>query len=179
MIEVFGNYWNYEDADLYCITTNGVVKKNGRCVMGRGIAQQARDRFRVENFDLAVGDGIKLNGNTVFLIDQYDGDWYASFPVKHSWWERADIDLIIQSAKDLVFLCDNLRFEHILLPRPGCGNGGLPWDETDHDRMMAEWTPFTGHKGTVNPKPESLPIVKHAIQDILDDRFHVIERTNR
>jgi hypothetical protein len=31
--------------DGFCITTNGFVKSNGECVMGRGIARTCRDRF--------------------------------------------------------------------------------------------------------------------------------------
>lgn len=34
----------YDDADLFLITTNSTLKKNGVLVMGRGIARQACDR---------------------------------------------------------------------------------------------------------------------------------------
>ncbi|MFW6042645.1 MAG: hypothetical protein ACOC9C_03095, partial [Chloroflexota bacterium] len=43
----------YDDADLFLITTNSTLKKNGALVMGRGIAQQARNRF--PGLDLALG----------------------------------------------------------------------------------------------------------------------------
>lgn len=38
-----GDMWSvYDDADLFLITTNSTLKKNGALAMGRGIAQQAR-----------------------------------------------------------------------------------------------------------------------------------------
>ncbi len=40
-----GDMWTaYDDADLFLITTNSTLKKNGVLVMGRGIARQACDR---------------------------------------------------------------------------------------------------------------------------------------
>lgn len=145
MHEIFGNFWRQDGYDLYCITTNGVVKKDGRCVMGRGIAQQARDRFI--DFDLAVGRGIEEFGNVPFTIGYFDGDWYSTFPVKHKWFEQADLELIEQSAKILVYNVTVARQRKVLLPRPGCGNGGLSWED-----------------------------VKRVISPILDDRFTIIER---
>ncbi len=46
MIEQQINLWD-ADADnvLLCITTNGYVKNNGECVMGRGCALEAKTRW--------------------------------------------------------------------------------------------------------------------------------------
>jgi len=66
--------------------------------------------------------------------------------VKHKWWEKADLGLIYQSTQELVKVADREDFKTILLPRPGCGNGGLYWDD-----------------------------VKPAIDGYLDDRFLIIE----
>lgn len=44
MKECQGNIWTY-GADIIVITTNGTVRKDGACVMGRGVAQQALKRF--------------------------------------------------------------------------------------------------------------------------------------
>ena len=42
-----GNMWDsWDDADLFLITTNAVIKVNGELVMGRGIALEARQRCR-------------------------------------------------------------------------------------------------------------------------------------
>ena len=144
MIEVTGNLWTYP-ADVRVITTNGTVKKNGECVMGRGCAAEAKRRFPLIASEL--GDHIRKNGNVPchFMGDLYDCD-IITFPVKHQWFQRADPALIAQSAKTLLQL---LEFEAgditICLPRPGCGNGGLRWED-----------------------------VKPILEPILDDRFHVI-----
>ena len=42
MIEIKGSLFN-EPCDAFCITTNGFIKKDGTCVMGRGCAKQAAD----------------------------------------------------------------------------------------------------------------------------------------
>jgi hypothetical protein len=57
-----------------------------------------------------------------------------SFPTKHHWRENSNIYLIKKSAEELEAL---IRYRiqiklwdenvTILLPRPGCGNGGLNW----------------------------------------------------
>jgi hypothetical protein len=75
-----------------------------------------------------------------------------TFPVKYHWKEQANLALIVQSAHQLVSLVDcspltvGTKLEHVYLPRPGCGNGGLMWS-----------------------------VVIHFIQPILDDRFTVVE----
>jgi O-acetyl-ADP-ribose deacetylase (regulator of RNase III) len=52
-----------------------------------------------------------------------------SFPVKHNWWENADFDLIEQSTIELKSIADRKKYDTIVLPRPGCGNGGLDWED--------------------------------------------------
>ena len=43
MKEVFGDLWKFDG--IIAITTNGFVKKDRTCVMGRGCARQAAVRF--------------------------------------------------------------------------------------------------------------------------------------
>lgn len=41
-----GDIWTvYPTTDLILITTNSTLRRDGKLVMGRGIARQARDRF--------------------------------------------------------------------------------------------------------------------------------------
>ncbi len=141
MVEVKGNLWTYP-ANARVITTNGTVKKDGSCVMGRGCALEAKTKF--PGIDKELGKLIKLHGNHVrILIWDHPNIW--SFPVKHNWWEKADLELIRRSAKELVNIADVGNYTKVVLPRPGCGNGGLKWED-----------------------------VKPVIEPILDDRFHVI-----
>lgn len=100
------------------ITTNGFVKDNGRCVMGRGIALSIRDR--VPDIDLQIGWHIRAKGN----VPQYFPDAKIfTFPVKHNWWEKADLELIAQSAEIIA----GKKLDRIDFVRPGCGNGKLDW----------------------------------------------------
>lgn len=149
MIEVRGNLWDYP-ADVRCITTNGFVKKNGLAVMGRGCAFEATKRYG--GIAKILGRQIKENGNHVAKIYGAAEAIY-SFPVKHNWFEKADPTLIERSAHELVAAINGTPTNdpiaiaqlRIVLPRPGCGNGQLRWED-----------------------------VQPVLAPILDDRFHVI-----
>ena len=126
MRRVKGNIWDfYNQNSIIAIPTNGTVKRNGEAVMGRGVALQARKKFP----DLPEGLGacIKRYGNRVVILDGPTKlRKMVSFPVKHNWWEKADLKLIEESAKQLASLCPQ---EEIYLPRVGCGNGKLDWKD--------------------------------------------------
>lgn len=155
-------------ADAKCITTNGYVKVNGNLVMGAGVAGQAQARY--PNFPKVAGRAVTQYGNIVhaFRSDQLrqnnwsrynrsmthgsipvDDEWFITFPVKHVWYENADLELIKRSAHQLMDLLNEPAFlpifKTVLLPRPGCGNGHLTWED-----------------------------VKPVIEPILDDRVTVI-----
>jgi len=154
MKEAKGNIW-YMRGDAICITTNGFIKKNGELVMGRGIAKEAKDQF--PSIAKTLGHKVSQHGNHVHIlfeaIGHYNGhdgtEWYqdiVSFPVKHNWWEVADMELIRRSSRELMKWADELpHWENVLLPRPGCGNGKLNWID-----------------------------VKREIENILDDRVTVV-----
>jgi len=128
---------------VICVTTNGFVKKNGECVMGRGIAQTVKRLF--PHVPKKLGFLLKEYGNRVYILHKYEDGAILSFPVKHNWWEDADIKLIKRSCDELMAMLDkNVHITKVLLPRPGCGNGKLSWDD-----------------------------VKPAIEPLLDDRVYV------
>jgi hypothetical protein len=119
--EVNGNlvkHWS--EGNIIGVTTNGFVKEDGRCVMGAGIAKSIRDA--VPDIDLEVGEHIVRNGNVPAFFPAAS---IFTFPVKHVWWENADLDLIYRSAQYIA--CKNLT--RIDIPRPGCGNGKLDWSD--------------------------------------------------
>jgi len=150
MREARGNIWDLaRPGDAIVITTNGFVKRNGEAVMGRGIAYEATQRDR----DVALVLGHKINafGNhpQVIHLGAYprDIEW-LSMPVKHHWMEDADPRLIQRSAEELVTLVGSRPrpgYRTIWMPRPGCGNGHLNWND-----------------------------VRPLIEDILDDHFVVV-----
>lgn len=141
MINVKGNLWTYP-ADVRVITTNGMVKNNGECVMGRGCAYEATQRY--PGIAKMLGDQIKKYGNVVNVLSV--DPWLFSFPVKHHWKQKADLDLIRRSAEEAVVKIGIVGTgDVVVIPRPGCGNGQLTWAE-----------------------------VEPVLSPILDDRFHVI-----
>lgn len=106
------------------VTTNGAYRTDGRAVMGRGCALQAARRYG----DLAWKLGARLKcggGNVPTLFSEYQ---IITFPVKHHWSEKADLELIEESCGLFAELIDSLDAETIRLPRPGCGNGDRSWD---------------------------------------------------
>lgn len=125
MKEDIGNLWTYP-ADAIVITTNGFVKNNGYAVMGRGCAREAVQKE--PHLPYWLGQAISQDGNFPFYFPTLKM-W--TMPVKHNWWEPADINLIESSAIDLVrqmeFVGDNPKV--IVMPRPGCGNGQLDWED--------------------------------------------------
>lgn len=127
MLEVTGNLWDFKVQNL-CITTNGFVKKDGRAVMGAGCAKEAVDKYKLWDLPLALGNRIKTNGNVFqqFHVGKPHTLW--AFPVKHNWWEHADLKLIERSCKQLAEYVAKTGHRFVL-PRPGCGNGRLDWEQ--------------------------------------------------
>lgn len=133
-----------EPADAIVLTTNGTTKKNGDAVMGRGVAlQAARSWYGLQKL---LGKKIAAKGNRVRLLTKTNAalpylslprkndplivavPWHiVSFPVKHNWYDKADLELIETSCKQLKKLVERKGWKRILLPRPGCGNGSLSW----------------------------------------------------
>ena len=153
MLELKGNYNIFElpqNGEAVCITTNGIVKADGSAVMGAGIAKQADQLFHLSNL---LGKYLKQYGNRAFNLGRFQRPSGAiftvfSFPTKHDWKEDSDINLIIQSAEQLVQMCDKFGITKCYLPPVGCGCGKLNYETT----------------------------VKPWISQILDDRFVIVIR---
>jgi hypothetical protein len=123
MIEVVGDLWAYP-ADVRIITTGGTVNSKGECIMSRGCAQEAKEQF--PTLPRELGKRIKAEGNHPYLFE-LDGRVLITFPVKHQWFERADLTLIRTSALQLVRMIDPRKT--YVVSRPGCDNGGREWTE--------------------------------------------------
>ena len=113
------------------ITTNGIVKRNGEAVMGAGIALEMAKKYPL--FPKVFGDKLKKDGNHVFMffVPQVKGRKVITFPVKNHFKEKASLELIEQSCKEIVILADKFELTQIALPRPGCGVGGLKWKDVE------------------------------------------------
>jgi len=153
MKEIYGNLWDHYDNGIpICINTNGYVRKSGHAVMGRGVALQATKKF--PQISKLLGD--MLGGPT--RIMQHNHQYVKeilpliiNFPVKPTWgfladvmpglrgrfvqgkvpgWAvYADLNIIESSLVLLSWLKDERGFSRIVLPRPGCGAGGLDWEK--------------------------------------------------
>ena len=145
MQEQKGDIWScIGDVDAVCITTNGCYTSSG-AVMGRGTARQAALRW--PRLPWYLGWLLRQHGNHVYILHVVRDTAIVSLPVKHDWRERADITLIQDSLRELVTLSNMLGWGTIVLPRPGCGAGGLTWKE-----------------------------VRPVVEQALDSRFIVVER---
>lgn len=140
--DIFRLPFHRNGTEAICITTNGIIKNNGRAVMGRGIALQAD---RLYNLGGKLAEHLRRNGNTAANLGCYNNVTMLSFPTKNHWRDDSDINLISQSAKQLVKLADELGLTEVYLPKPGCANGRLDWND-----------------------------VKPVIESIFDDRFIVV-----
>jgi hypothetical protein len=124
MQEIIGDIWDHHrQGAVIAITTGGCVRKDGTCDMPRGCARQAKERFPDLNWHL--GQQISMHGNHVFDL----GRRIVSFPVENNPFERPEFGLIEQSCRELVELVNYKGWRQIIVPRPGCGGGGLEWRE--------------------------------------------------
>jgi len=127
MKEIKGNLWDYlRPMFLLGITTNGTVKTNGACVMGRGCAFEASQRY--PEVPKILGQHIREHGNVCWASRELP---LFFFPVKHNWYEMADLELIRRSAEELAEIARHPAkpIYTFVLPRPGCGNGRLRWED--------------------------------------------------
>lgn len=140
MLEREMDIWDAPPDAWIGITTNGTVRADGRLVMGRGVAREARDRF--PGIDRVFGEWVSLQNTPCFVLGfpPANGRNLFSFPVKHHWSELADLALIHRSAYKLydVTTQDSWRGKQYYLPRPGCGNGRLRWEDV---HLVIEFLP--------------------------------------
>jgi len=142
MKEITGDLFA-QKADALCITTNGVVKKDGACVMGRGCALIAKTKW--PQIGHVLGSLLTKHGNHCYVLLRVDQTDIVSFPTKNDWKVDSELPLIRCSCQELVGLADIHGWCSVVLPRPGCGNGGLRWED-----------------------------IRPVLEQYLDDRFSVI-----
>ena len=142
MVELTGDLWDFHArGDVVAITTGGAVDKNGACLMPRGCAAQARERF--PGIEKVLGGLLSRYGNHVYDI----GNRIVSFPVENSPFEVPDSRIIERSCRELVALADRSGWRRIIVPRPGCGGGGMEWSA-----------------------------VRNILATVFDARFHIIQK---
>ena len=121
MLEITGDLFDYP---VIVIPTNGIVKTDGRLVMGAGVALEAVKRFK--DIDLFLGNKVTYEGNQCYLYTTTN-TYVISFPTKNHYKDSRNLELIETSTKQLIILTNKLNFEKVYLPRVGCGLGNLDW----------------------------------------------------
>lgn len=125
--EIKGDIWKFWKGGHYIvIPTNGSINKYGECVMGIGLAKQAKQLL--VDLPMELGNKISISGNVVFV---FRSKRLITFPVKTRWHEKASLELIRESCAQIaraVELDDSIRVP-IYMPKVGCGYGGLDWED--------------------------------------------------
>jgi hypothetical protein len=123
MLETVGDVWEYAATGIIVITTNGSQTPDGRAIFGRGVARQATRRY--SSLAEKLGRLLAAQGNHVFDL----GDGIVTFPVEETPWSLPDLRIVARSAEELRRLADRSGWQQIVVPRPGCGGGGLAWED--------------------------------------------------
>jgi hypothetical protein len=89
--------------------------------MGAGLARQAARRY--PDLPEVLGRCIQEKGNHVRVI-RHD---IIAFPTKNDWRLPAELELIEQSAHELLKIANAMQYKLVALPRVGCGKGELRW----------------------------------------------------
>lgn len=120
-------------ADAVGFTSNGMIKHDGRAVMGAGNALMAARIW--PELPRLLGVRLRNHGNHLYLLHK---DRTAvnkrqraleifNFPTKQDWKQPASLKLIEASAKRLVRLTEQQNYQAVYLPAPGIGHGSLAW----------------------------------------------------
>ncbi len=123
MLEAIGDIWEYAGSAVIAFTVSGSVTRDGRAVLGRGVARQAAARS--PGLAEKLGRMIAAGGNHVHDL----ADGLVSFPVEETAWSLPDPAIISRSAAELRTRADEAGWPAVVVPRPGCGGGGLSWKQ--------------------------------------------------
>lgn len=113
--------------DAACVTTNGITRNNGWAVMGAGVAKACANTH--PESPRLLGELLRQNGNITQVILDTPAGPVIAFPTKHHWRDASDLSLIQQSCRQLMQLINARGLTRVLLPKPGCANGGLYWHD--------------------------------------------------
>ena len=128
--------WDYKeeidrDAMMLCLLTNGDTNKLRLAIMGKGVARQAKNKYT--GLAALLGQKIITWGNAPYGGLLSRTPMLYSFPTKYHWRDtHASLELIKWSTQALnKFIRHTGRGRTVLLPRPGCGNGKLNWEDIE------------------------------------------------
>src|SRR5690349_5902410 len=140
MREATGDLWTWP-ADIRVVPTNGTYRRDGRAVMGAGVAKQCVERY--PGIDRELGTMLRVHGSKTRIIYKYADEWefIVAFPTKEYFKNNSDLLLIEHSAHQLVKLVDEWEKDYcckpagVVMPRVGCGCGQLDWQSQVKPRL--------------------------------------------
>ena len=125
--EIKGNVWDLLDENsAVCILSNNTINEKQRASMGGGIAHEAL----VRNPDLDYYHALCIMRHEYYLgTDQPSGAMMVRFPTKYNVFDyKSSMTVIQNSLETLVQIMKQYPEVKFYLPRPGCGIGGLDWE---------------------------------------------------
>lgn len=156
-----GNMWTaFDEADLFLVTCNSTLRKDGEIVMGRGCALQAKRKFPdlpkaagkwLQNYQHITGDsdyGILIPYATIADASSEETK-LGLFQVKHHFSQPAKLELIERSV-DIALTSLDPMYQNVHLNFPGIGYGELDYKSVlpiveRLDNRFTVWT-FEGGK---------------------------------
>ena len=122
-----GDIFSYSriKGNAICIPTNGIINSSRDAVMGAGLAKVMKEKYA--GCQTVLGVLLEKRGN---IVQEFwnDSTVYLAFPTKENWKDNSSLDLIEQSCIQLVDLQEKKQYEKIILPKVGCGFGGLQFE---------------------------------------------------
>lgn len=137
MKEIVGDFWEHAPRfQALCCTCNSTIKRDGSLVMGKGIALEFAKKFptlskewgrRVADWEEPVFTTVRAKQVKVAGELEVRLQYLVYFRTKDHWTQPSNWAILGESfdrLRDLIVLLD---LSSVLLPRPGCSNGGLLW----------------------------------------------------
>ncbi len=143
---VNGDLWDFLPLGYYIVVpTNSYVNTDGKAAMGRGVALQATTFFG--GLAKQLGHLLKTHGPGVFVLPRQK---LILFTTKNHWKDDSTLEIIKDSCVKLKAFMDKDPELKVAMPRIGCGNGKLKWEEV-------------------------VELVKAYFKDFSEDRFVIVD----
>lgn len=127
-----GNMFKESAATIFVVSTNGVIKKDGRLVMGAGAAREALKYF--PGVDQELGDYISsyyvldpVQNAYIYLTATAASGKFVALQTKTHFREKSNPLLLSMALKELAQLARE-RYQLMAMNMPGVGYGGLRED---------------------------------------------------
>lgn len=128
-------------ADLIVNTVNANLsrasrdgsRQEGNPVMGKGVAKAFADMYGqaiLRPYAKAISDGSLKAGGVQFLT-MPDGATVANMATKQDWRDPSRMEWVEEGLKRIAEHMRMTGKKSVALPPPGCGNGGLDWNQVE------------------------------------------------